>query len=335
MRQQNQTRCGLVIVELGHESSEDICRFSLIIMSREEGLVAPVLAGAEEKDLDAGAPAILGHRDDVGFLDPGRVDALVCRYRGNGPDPVAQARGALEVEIIRCGLHALLQICAQRVGLAAQEGGRLRDQLVIGVWFDQVDAGPGAALDLVQHAGASAAFIDAVGTGPDHEGLLQCVEGVIDRADRGEGAEIIALDLARPAMLEQLRRCVVLADEDVGKALVVAQQDVEAWLERLDQIGFEQQGFGFGFGDHEFHRPRQRNHQRDAVGVAPARGIVGDAVFQIARLADIEHRSIFAEHAINARLGRQAFDVFSDELGPRQRLRRRGGRVIYRRRRLF
>ena len=41
-------------------------------------------------------------------------------------------------------------------------------------------------------------------------------------------------------MLEGLRRLVVFADEDVREALVVAQDDVEARLQLLDQVGFEQ-----------------------------------------------------------------------------------------------
>ena len=77
-------------------------------MAREEGLIAPVLAGPEEEDLDAGAAAILGDGDDIGFLDTVRIDALVGGHRGNGPDPVAQARGAFIIERFGSGLHAKL-----------------------------------------------------------------------------------------------------------------------------------------------------------------------------------------------------------------------------------
>ena len=302
MRHQDQARRRLVVIELRDEGGEHLAGLDLAVMAREEGLIAPVLAGAEEEDLDAGAAAILGDGDHIGFLDALRIDALVGGDSGDGADPVAQARGALIVERLRGGLHALLQILAQGIGLAAQEIARLSDQLVIGGRFDQPDAGRGAALDLVQHAGARAALIDAVGTGAHQEGFLQRIEGLVHGTHGGEGAEIIALHLVGAAMLGQLRRRMVAADQDIGKALVVAQQHIIARLEALDQIGLEQQRLGLGLGDDEFHRPGQRDHQGDAIGMAAAIGIIGNAILQIARLADIQDRAILGEHAVDTGL---------------------------------
>ena len=55
-------------------------------------------------------------------------------------------------------------------------------------------------------------------------------------------------------MLDELRRRVVAGDQDIGEALVVAQQHVEARLQLLDEIGFQQQRLGFGLRRDEHHR---------------------------------------------------------------------------------
>lgn len=55
-------------------------------------------------------------------------------------------------------------------------------------------------------------------------------------AGRGVGA----------AMLSDLGGAVVAADHQFGEGLVVAQHDVEARLQLLDEVGFQQQGLGLG-----------------------------------------------------------------------------------------
>jgi hypothetical protein len=47
-------------------------------------------------------------------------------------------------------------------------------------------------------------------------------------------------------MLAHLGRAVVAADHEFGEGLVVAQQHVEARLQLLDEVGFQQQGVGLG-----------------------------------------------------------------------------------------
>ena len=302
MGEQDRAGCGTIVVELREEGGEHVSGFRLAVMAREEGLVAPVLTGPEKEDLDTGLAAILGDSDHIGLLDPVRIDALVSGHRGNGADAIAQTGSEFEIQLVRGGLHAVLQILTQGIGLAAQEIRRLGNQLVISLGRNKIHARTSAALDLVEHAGAGAAFIDTVGTGAQHEGFLQRVERVIDRTDRGERAEIIAPHLACAAVFEQLRRSVVAADQDIGEALVIAQQDIEARLQSLDQIGFQQQRLGLGLRHHKLHRAGEGDHQGDAIGVAAAIGIIADAVFQIAGLADIQNRPILVEHAVDARL---------------------------------
>ncbi|MMZ69397.1 hypothetical protein D1872_322350 [compost metagenome] len=67
---------------------------------------------------------------------------------------------------------------------------------------------------------------------------------MVDRPGRGEGAEVVARNGVGAAMLPHLGRAVVAPDHQLGEGLVVAQQDVEARLQLLDEVGFEQQGLG-------------------------------------------------------------------------------------------
>ncbi len=87
---------------------------------------------------------------------------------------------------------------------------------------------------------------------------LQRDQGAVDRAGRGEGAEIIAGLVARAAMLGQLREIVVAGEVDVGERLVVAQQHVVARHQALDQVAFEQQRLDLGVGDDDLERARSR-----------------------------------------------------------------------------
>jgi hypothetical protein len=81
--------------------------------------------------------------------------------------------------------------------------------------------------------------------GAQQERALQRVQRHVDRARRGEGPEIQAVARSCAAMLEHLGKRVIVAQEDIRKALIVAIRDVIAGLQPLDQVGFQQQGFDF------------------------------------------------------------------------------------------
>ena len=66
-------------------------------------------------------------------------------------------------------------------------------------------------------------------------------------------------------MLQKLRKGVVLAQQDVGKAFVVAERNVVARLQPLDQVGFQQQRLGLRRRRHEQHLGRLVDHARDAL----------------------------------------------------------------------
>src|SRR3546814_14106924 len=86
-------------------------------------------------------------------------------------------------------------------------------------------AGRRAALDLVHEAGPRAGRIDGIAAGTQQEGALQRGDGAVDRAGRGEGAEVVTLAVVGAAMLGDLRDSVVGGQWDVGERIVVEQQD--------------------------------------------------------------------------------------------------------------
>ena len=104
-------------------------------------------------------------------------------------------------------------------------------------------------------------------------------------------------------------------EQDVGERLVVPHQHVEARPQALDQVGFEQQRLDLGAGDDELHRRGLAHHPADAVGVEAALRVVGDALLQAARLADIEHVAGRVHHAVDARRVGQPLDQRLDDLG--------------------
>ena len=115
-------------------------------------------------------------------------------------------------------------------------------------------------------------------------------------------------------MLHELRR-LVIGDEDIGKRLVVTQQHVEARPQALDEVRLQQQRLGFGPRRDEFHRRGLLDHADDPVRLQSDAGIAGDALLEIARLADIEHVACRIEHAVDAGRIRQALDEIGDHRG--------------------
>ena len=315
---QDQLGDRLIVVELAQEGAHDVGVLVGLVDAGKVGAVAPVLASPEEEHLHAGLAALGEEGEDVRLVHSLRVDLLLLGDGSQRPDAVAKARGALELHLLCRRRHLFGQARDHRPALAPQEGLGLVHQAAVVLQADQPGAGGCATLDLVQHARPRAALVDAVRTGPQQEGLLQRVQRPVDGAGAGEGAEIIALDRVGAAVLAKLRGRMLPADDDLGERLVVAQQDVEARLELLDQVDLEQQGFGFGLGGDELHRPGQVDHVGDALGMETALRVLHHPLLQRARLADVEHLAVVAQHAVDARRIGQALDIVLDQLGALQ-----------------
>jgi len=160
----------------------------------------------------------------------------------------------------------------------------------------------------VQQTGPGPALVDRIRAIAQKEGLLQGVDGSVDRAGGGEGSVEVSLALAGAAMLDDLWRGMVVGDQDVGEGLVVAQQHVETRAQTLDQVGFQEQGFGFGMRAHELHACRLRDHAGNAVRLTGQSGVADDPFLEAAGLADIKHVTVGVEHAVDAGRIRQLPD---------------------------
>ena len=259
---------------------------------------------------------LIGDGEDIGLLRIARIDALLALDGREGRDAVAQARGALDFQSLCGGAHVLRQPVAHGAALAGEKVPGFLHQQAIVLCRDLARAGTRATLDLPEQAGPRAVLVIAVRAGAQEEGALQGVERAVDRPDAGEGAEEVALAIARAAMLGELRGVMVAGEQDIGKALVVAQQHIEARLHLLDVVGFQQQRLGLRAGGDEKHGAGERDHPRDAVGMADAPGIAGDAFADATGLAHIEHLAIPAEHAINARALGSVAQMGADDRRP-------------------
>ncbi|MGY4422616.1 hypothetical protein ACVWY2_005065 [Bradyrhizobium sp. JR6.1] len=229
----------------------------------------------------------------------------------------AVQRRGLELELAGGLLHLGREQLLHGVAAAGEEFGRLAHQLAIAGEIDLARAGAGAALDLIEQAGPAAALEEAVGAGADQERALQRRDGAVDRAGVGERAEIASGPRLRAAMLENLRRPMVAGDQNIGKRLVVAQLHIEARPELLDQIGFEQQRLGLGHGRDDLDMRGRRDHAQDARRQRRVGPRIGrQPLFDVLRLADIEHVVGGVEHAVDAGRGRGEADRVLDRLMP-------------------
>ena len=125
-------------------------------------------------------------------------------------------------------------------------------------------------------------------------------------------------------MFEQLREGVVLAQQNVGEGFVVAIRDVVARLEALDQIGFKQQRFGLRRRGDEQHLAGLRDHPGDTLGMPARFGVRRNPLLERFSLADVKHRPVGRQHAIDARPIGQRLHI---SLNPGHALQRHFGTV--------
>ncbi len=104
----------------------------------------------------------------------------------------------------------------------------------------------------------------------------------------------------------------ILPKHDEGEAFVVPQQHVVGGPETLDQLGLQEQRLGFRARRDDGHRPRLRHHPLQALRQLGDLGVVGDAVLQHARLADVEDVAAGVLHAIDTWRSRQRLQHLAD-----------------------
>ena len=142
------------------------------------------------------------------------------------------------------------------------------------------------------------------------------VDGVIDRPGRGKRAKATAILGARAAMFDDARIVVILGDQDVWEAFVIAQQDVVARFELLDQVGFKKERLGLGMSGDDFHPHRLGHHAGNADRQLHDAGIGHHAFLEVFGLADIKNAVLVIDHAIDTSRARHGFQRIFDRLHP-------------------
>src|SRR4029077_13049255 len=122
------------------------------------GAVAPILAGAEEEDLDTGESALLIDGEHVGLLDAVRIDPLMRLNRGKRGEAVAVNRRALEVERDRSLFHLIGKLVLDLLASPGQKVVRFAHQTRIIGKVDFLGAWSRTALDLIKKTRSRAAF---------------------------------------------------------------------------------------------------------------------------------------------------------------------------------
>ena len=161
-----------------------------------------------------------------------------------------------------------------------------------------------AAPDLVEQAGPRAVLEDRVLAGAQPKHPLQQLDALAHRARVRKRAEVMVRLVHRPAVKAETREFPA-AHHEVGVGLVVAEQNIVARRERLDEIVLEDQRLRFGASDRDLDRRDLRQHLGSARSVLGFLKIGRDALFQVARLADVERLAFRSDHAVHARQTRQ------------------------------
>jgi hypothetical protein len=173
----------------------------------------------------------------------------------HGREPVAGARGLLELMLLGSPQHAPLEVALDLVRAPFEKRDDIVDDRAVGLARDQPDAGRCTAADVVieaRNAGASAG--SRALAGPVREDLVERLERrphLLRRRVRAEVADAGAVALARE---EHARVLVGQRHGDVRIRLVVAQSRVQRRPVALDQLLLEQQGLARAGDDDRLDR---------------------------------------------------------------------------------
>ncbi|MBS1163655.1 MAG: hypothetical protein H6R03_1551 [Burkholderiaceae bacterium] len=297
-----------VAVVLRHEGLQHFRRVGLFrLPGREERPVAEVAAAAHHRQVDAGLAPLDDDRDHVGVgVAAGGVDRLLVHDARQAAELVAHRRRFLEAQFLRQPLHLRFELGRDLARQAAQEAQRAVDVARVGVGVDQPHARRAAAADLVQQARPRAVGVDGVLAGAQAKHLLQHADAVLHRPGVRIGAEVPRAAVRRAAEVGDARKR-VRGELQVRVGLVVAEQDVVARRQLLDEVVLEQQRLGLRAG----HRRVDGGDALEQVGGArpdPLVEVGADALAQVAGLADVQDLARRIEHPVHAGQLRQAVD---------------------------
>ncbi len=305
---------GRARVVLLDEARDDLVVARLAHGLEQEDVAADQLARADREELDGGLVVLPREPDEV-ELGPRERGHLLALHRPlDRADLVAERGGRLVVGPLRGRRHLALERGHQRLLAALEEQLDLGDVGAVVVLRDGLDARALAFLDVVQEARPlerPLAVLDLDRAGPEREEPADEVHRLVDagrRRVRPEVAAAVVGELARPL---HPREVVAERHLDVRVALVVLQADVEARLEALDEVRFEEERLGDGVRERVLDLGHPVDDAPDPVDLAGRRRLLpvrADAVAQALRLADVDDVAAVVLHEVDARPVRESLE---------------------------
>ena len=128
---QNQRRCGPLVIELTDKGFQNFSRATVAVMAWEVSLIAKVLSGAEKENLNARSPALIGNGNDIGLANIGKIDIAFLLNISERANAVARGGGPLKIEIGAGGFHFFDKLILNRAAIALQKIMGLPHQLAI------------------------------------------------------------------------------------------------------------------------------------------------------------------------------------------------------------
>ena len=203
-------------------------------------------------------------------VGPGHVLAL--QGGSDGPDPVPQNGGPLEVQVGRGLVHLRLEPFQKIAAFAFEKQDGLVHRLAVSGVGHQPGAGPQAVCHLILQAGAGAGRQAALLAGAHPKDLLHDLEGLPGHAAGGVGAEIEGPVGIKAPHEPQGREVLLQVQAQAEIILIVPEHDIVAGPVLLDEVALQDEGFPAGGGEDHVHPGHFLQHQ-GGLGVVPVRGL--------------------------------------------------------------
>ena len=291
----------------------------ILNVNRKVRPVAQMPPTPHHGQVHAGAAALHTGHEDVGIGVDRRVHRLLVQDARQRRQLVADLCGKLKLQPLGVRHHSCFHLAHQCLGLAAQ---KLLGVLHIGfvvLGTDQVDAWARATLDLEQQTWPRAVGKHRVLTGAQSEDFLDQLDRLLDRPGTGKGAKVTVLLFHRTSVIRHTRvmlrlggghdrrhyHAAIARELEVGVTLVIPKQDVEARVERLDQVVFQQQRLGLGSHYRGFHAHNLADHVANAGAPVVLLEITRHPALEVQRLAHIQQLVLRVKVAVHPRQGGQ------------------------------
>ncbi len=304
-------RAGVVLLE---EARKDLVVGRLADGVQQVHVAPDHLAVTDDEQGHRRLIVLARHPDHV-ELGPREGGHLLALHRAlDRADLVAVLRRALVVLLLGGGGHLDPEGLDERLLAAFQEELDLLDIGAIVVLRDGLDAGALAALDVVQQARPlerTLPVLDVDRAGAEREQPAHEVHRLVHARRRGVRAEVatpVVHELARPL---DPREVVAERDLDVWVALVVLEPHVEAGLEPLDEVRFEEQRLRHAVDLGHLDVRHTVDDAADPVDLPAGRlllPIAADAAAQTLGLADVQDVASAVPHKVDAGAIRESLE---------------------------